>query len=171
MPAKKPKPKKKRTTKAAAKKAAWKRRFLDELRERKSVAAAAKAVGKDRSYVYKVRNQDSTWAAEWDAITEETIDVLETSAMERACNGWWEITYDRDTKPIRQVRRYSDALTIFMLKKRRPQIYSDFASGTTSAEEFASMIVHFVSAARRTIPNEGSGRDGRGDSDETVEPS
>lgn len=113
-----------RSTKSTLKKARWERRWLEAFRREKSVAAACKSANLDRSTVYKRRKENEEFARQWDEIENETIDLLEKSAMARAIAGHDNPIFF-DGQEVGRKREYETALTIFMLKKRRPDIYSD----------------------------------------------
>jgi hypothetical protein len=81
---------------------AWIRAFLAALRQCGNVRAACQAAGRNRTYVYLVRQHDRTFRAQWDDALEDAVDALEQAAWERALTG------------------QSDRLTEFLLKAHRP---------------------------------------------------
>jgi hypothetical protein len=114
-------------------------RWLEAFARERSVSNACLAVRKGRTNVYAARKADKAFADAWAEIEETTLDDLETSAMSRAIQGWPEpviykgrLSRDDDGKPL-FVRKFSNALTIFMLKTRRPERYN-IAPGDTGSE-------------------------------------
>ena len=100
------------------------KKFIDAIREHRSITKACEAVGKGRTTVYRWRNDDSEFQEEWDEAVETNVDDLEAGAMKRAIEGWLEPVYFKG-KPVGVVRKFSNALTIFMLKKNRKKMYDD----------------------------------------------
>ena len=105
-------------------KKAWKPLFLEKLRGHANVSRAAKAAGVSRKTVYKERSNSTTFAAEWDDAVEEGLDYLEEEARRRAYEGTLKPVYQKG-ELVGHVREFSDTLTIFLLKGRRPEIYGD----------------------------------------------
>lgn len=131
-------------------------RFLALLGEGYTVAAAAKTVCVSRSNVYKRREADETFAADWDAALEEGTEYLEQEARRRAVKGvkreklhfyQGEVIKDPDTgKPYKEVvTDYSDTLLIFLLKARKPEVYRDHA---TVKHEGKVGVAHSVDLSR-----------------------
>jgi hypothetical protein len=97
--------------------------FLTALAAGNSVTAAAAAAGIGRTAVYDWRDDDSEFAAAWDAAAEESTDLLEEEARRRALSA-------------------SDVLLIFLLKARRPHIYREPRSAAVvalSPEDMAAL--------------------------------
>ena len=106
------------------KKGVWKPLFLEKLREHANVSRAAKDAGISRKTVYKERDFSETFASEWDDALEEGLDYLEEEARRRAYEGVDEPVYYQGEK-VGTVRKYSDTLTIFLLKGGRPEKYAE----------------------------------------------
>jgi hypothetical protein len=85
----------------------WPKRFLAALERCGCVTTACRVVQKGRRTAYDLRDKDPEFAAAWDEIVDRELDQLEASAMKRAQRGGLK-------------RRFSDTLTIFMLRQRRP---------------------------------------------------
>lgn len=68
----------------------WKPIFLASLAEVPVVARAARAVGLDRSTVYRHRDADADFAKAWDDAIEDGIDNAEQEAFRRGVVGWRE---------------------------------------------------------------------------------
>src|SRR4030067_1127 len=82
--------------------------FLNELREEPNVRRASSAVGISTRTAYDHRKGDPAFAEAWDVAIDEGINSLEDEAVRRALKG-------------------SDTMLIFLLKCRRPDVYSDRA--------------------------------------------
>ncbi|NBB81653.1 MAG: terminase [Verrucomicrobia bacterium] len=80
--------------------------FLSCLENGDSVQNAANVAGVARGTVYRWRKEDEEFAAAWDMALDSGIDRLEDEAYKRALSG-------------------SDTLLIFLLKSKRPSIYSE----------------------------------------------
>lgn len=102
----------------------WKPAFLAELQESANVSEAARAAGINRQYAYEARGADPAFAAGWDAALEVATDALEGEARRRALAGVEEPIYFKG-KECGRIRRYSDTLTIFLLKAHRPERFRD----------------------------------------------
>lgn len=91
---------------ATPKRPEWADKFLKHFRELGMVTPAAKKTGVERSTVYRLRDRDETFAAEWAKVEEWATEELEQVAYKRAVDG-------------------SDTLAIFLLKARRPSVYRE----------------------------------------------
>jgi hypothetical protein len=83
----------------------WAPAFLAALKGA-TVGRAAHAAGVGRRTAYDRRERDPEFAEQWDAAIEEGIEELEAEAARRAMEG-------------------SDTLIMFLLKARRPKVYSE----------------------------------------------
>lgn len=129
----------------------WEDAFIQAFGETGSVMHACKAVkigGRSlgRRTVYRRRSDSPAFRERWSELEQVTIDNLEDSALKRAVEGWLEpVYYKGEVKGAR--RMYSDALTIFMLKKRRPETYADAPSeGPQSPGEYAEQLLSAIRA-------------------------
>jgi hypothetical protein len=98
--------------------------FLDTLRETCNVTLAAKAAGVSSSSVYKHKQTDVLFSERWDEALQEGIDLLEHKAHQRAFEGVSEPVFYQGYE-CGSVRKYSDALTMFLLKAHRPDKYRE----------------------------------------------
>jgi hypothetical protein len=89
-------------------------RFLEALRLTGNVTEAAREAGISRSRAYQVRAADEAFALRWRDACLSLGDRIEAEAVRRALEG----VEERGT-----VRRYNDALLMFLLKMRRPDIF------------------------------------------------
>jgi hypothetical protein len=78
--------------------------FLAAIAKGASVSEASRKALIARSAAYAWRANDAAFAADWDASTEASIDILEAEARRRAM-------------------RSSDLLLIFLLRHRRPAVF------------------------------------------------
>ena len=104
-----------------------KARFLAELAKAGSVAAAALALGIDRSNAYKWRRADSSFAAAWDDALLEAAEHLEQVAYQRAVHGVEEPVYYKG-EICGSVRRYDNTLLWNLLKASNPAKYRETAA-------------------------------------------
>lgn len=101
--------------------------FIDILRRTANVSRAAREAGLSSSTAYEHRAKFPAFAAAWDAAVAEALDELEDALIERAKHGVEKPVYFRGQQ-VGSVRTYSDALGMFMLKARRPEIYARLSS-------------------------------------------
>lgn len=103
------------------------RDFLARLSEVGNVSHACLHARIPRRTAYDWRAQDPEFAAAWDAALDVGIDALEDEAMRRALEGTDEPVFYKGEE-CGAIRRYSDTLTIFLLKAHRPDKYKDRAA-------------------------------------------
>lgn len=99
-------------------------RFLNSLRTGASTYVAAEAAGIARTTAYQWRDADPAFRQAWEDAVNAGTDLLEQEAWRRAHDGNTEPVYHRG-EIVGHVRKYSDALTMFLLKGRRPEKYND----------------------------------------------
>jgi|10_taG_2_1085330.scaffolds.fasta_scaffold00090_48 hypothetical protein len=131
----------------------WGPVFLESLRKHKGVEAACRESRVCRTTAYKARREVPAFKEAWIEAIELNVDELEQTALTRAINGWREpIVYRGEIVAVKRV--YSAALTIFMLKKLRADVFGDRdeARGLDPAE-VAAALVEFQRAARGTVGN------------------
>ena len=98
--------------------------MLEALARGLSPRRAAEAAGLGRSTAFLWRQQDPEFAAKWNEAVAEGIDLLEDEARRRAVDGYNERPIFRDGVQVGEIRTYSDRLLIFLLKRRRPEVYA-----------------------------------------------
>lgn len=103
---------------------ALKAAFLDELRESANVTVAARAVGFTVGTIYKHKREDALFAERWEEALTEAVDMLEHEAHRRAFKGVDEPVYYKGDE-VGYVTKYSDSLTMFLLKAHRPDKYRE----------------------------------------------
>lgn len=122
--------------------------FLDCLRKGLSVAAAAEAIGVDRSTPFNWRQKDPAYAAAWQAAVEHGTDRLEDVAMRRGVKGVRQPVFHAG-KRVGYIVRYSDRLLLALLRARRPRKFRDF--GSRHDNDDASTLAARLEAARKRI--------------------
>ena len=100
------------------------KKFLAALDRGVSVGGAAFEAGLARSTACEWRAADAAFAALWDAAVEAGTDALEDEARRRAFLGV-KTPVHYGGKKIGDIRKYSDALLMFMLRARRPETYRE----------------------------------------------
>lgn len=99
-------------------------RFCQELAEHGNVTRASKAISSAHSTVYEWKADDPVFAAAWaDAIAQYT-KVLEAEADRRAKEGVEEPVFYQG-QVVGYVKKYSDILLMFRLKKLDPDGYKE----------------------------------------------
>lgn len=112
------------TKKVTPKKSEWKPLFLEHLRETANVSSSAREAGVARQVAYKERDNSEAFRDAWDDAIEEGLDYLEAEARRRAYEGTLKPVYQQGVQ-VGEIREYSDTLTIFLLKGRRPEVFSE----------------------------------------------
>ncbi len=97
-------------------------KFLDALREGRSVAAAAQAADISRRTPYRWRQEDEEFAAAWDDAFDAGTDLMEDEAKRRAIEGVDKPVFYKGQR-CGQIREYSDTLLMQQLNARRPEKY------------------------------------------------
>lgn len=112
------------TTDTTREKPKWIPKFLDGFAEQKTVSAASKLAGINRSTVYERRKTDPEFEEQFLDVEEEITQALEREAMRRAAEGVTRPIFHLG-KEIGVERKFSDTLLIFLLKARRPDVYRE----------------------------------------------
>jgi hypothetical protein len=104
-------------------------KFLERLAAGWSVTDAARSAGIVPRTAYNYRTAgtpeyNAVFEAAWDDALEAGTDRLEDEAMRRAVEGTEKPVYQRGLL-VGRVREYSDTLTVFLLKARRPGKYRE----------------------------------------------
>ncbi len=107
--------------------------FLAALRKGWSMTGAANIAKVDHRRLYEERKADSEFAKQWEDAIEAGTDALEDAARRRAEGGLLKKKFTSKGEPIIDPktgeqyveREYSDNLTMFLLKGRRPQKYRE----------------------------------------------
>lgn len=99
------------------------KRFLALLADSGNVSGAARGAGISTSSLYAHRAANPGFAALWDEAINVAMDELENALIERARDGVERPVYFAG-KQVGAVRTYSDALGMFLLKAKRPEVYN-----------------------------------------------
>jgi len=97
--------------------------FLKHLAKTANVSRSAKLAELSASALYKHRAKTASFASQWDDAINEALDALEQAVIERAKHGVAKPVFFGGKK-VGTVRSYSDALAMFMLKAKRPEVYA-----------------------------------------------
>ncbi len=112
--------------------------FIACLRHSANVSSAARNAGLVVSTIYRQRAKNPTFAAQWDSAIAEAVDALEEAVLLRVRDGV-EKPVHYGGKEIAKLRIYSDALAMFVLKSKRPEVYARAAMQDGLAQPLASM--------------------------------
>jgi len=110
-----------------------KRKFLDTLRGTANVTAAAEGVGHSRHQAYAQRKRDRDFRKAWDDALQGALDDLEAELRRRALDGVEQPVF-YGGKECGRVRTYNDALGMFLLRGRRPDVFN-VRSGKAAADD------------------------------------
>ena len=103
--------------------AARRTRFLRKLAQTANVSASARAAGISKSALYDHRARHPAFAKAWDDAIGDALDALEQAVIDRAKDGVEKPVFFGGNQ-IGTVRSYSDALAMFLLRARRPEVYA-----------------------------------------------
>jgi hypothetical protein len=99
--------------------------FLAALAETGNVRQACRSIGRCPATIYKYRQKDPAFAAQWDETMALAMDtVLEAEAIRRAVDGVEKPVYHQG-QVVGTVREYSDTLLIFLLKGWKSDRYRE----------------------------------------------
>jgi AcrR family transcriptional regulator len=112
-----------------------------------SIAAAARSAGVPRSTLYLWRRSDEAFAAAMADAIEEGADLLEDECLRRARDGVDEPRF-HEGEICGYVRKYSDALLIFLLKARRPAKYRDRIVAKRSGARGSPITISWATGRR-----------------------
>ena len=102
--------------------AARRRAFLEALETGAVVSRAARTADIATSTLYRWRQQQPKFRKDWAAALDVALDELEGALVRRAIEGVAKpIVYGG--KEVATVHQYSDALAMFLLRSKRPEIY------------------------------------------------
>lgn len=130
----------------------WVKTFLYYYKKRYSIASAAKMAGTSRTTVFRLKKHDHNFAKKMEEAHEIVVDKLENSAMRRAIHGHNVPVYFQGVK-CGTKRVYDNSLTIFMLKKNRPDKYDDKVANMIDPEEYAQRLNDALNSAANTVPS------------------
>lgn len=102
--------------------------FLETLRKTGNVSSAAREAGVEISKAYAKRANDKSFRQGWDTAMEGALDDLEEEVRRRALEGTKKPVYYAG-KECGSVVSFNDNLAMFLLKAKRPKIFSEEAEG------------------------------------------
>lgn len=97
--------------------------FLEVLRSTANVSRAARESGLASSMVYGQRSRNAAFAQAWDLALAEALDGVEETMIARARDGVEKPVFFRGEQ-VGAIRQYSDALGMFILRAKRPEVYA-----------------------------------------------
>ncbi|MFA5990274.1 MAG: hypothetical protein WC803_11810 [Sphingomonas sp.] len=114
------------------------KRFLARLSETANVSRSARDAGMSSSALYRHRALHAGFAKQWDDAIDAAMDELEDALIHRAKHGVERPVYFGG-KQVGTVRNYSDALGMFLLKAKRPEVYNRLKAPMDGAETVADL--------------------------------
>jgi len=100
------------------------RRFLGHLADTGNVSAACRLARLDRRTAYQWRSADAAFHRHWQEALDAAVDALEAEARRRAVEGV-EHPHFHQGQVAGTVKRYSDALLMFLLRAHRPERFRE----------------------------------------------
>jgi hypothetical protein len=122
-------------------------KFLDALAAGWSVKHAAELTSYHRSRFYDARHADDEFATAWDDAVAAGTQVLEDEALRRAVHGVDEPVFQKGEQ-VGTIRRYSDNLLMFLLKKRDPSYRENARLEVTGQDGEPIQVEHDSSTLR-----------------------
>jgi len=126
--------------------ASWQSAFLEALAKTNNISRACAAVHigsrtLERTRVYREKERNPSFRKKCEEIRRVYVDDLEEAFQDRALHGWLEPVYYQGAQ-CGEIRKYSDALQIFGLKKLRPEIHGDdaIADAPHAEREYAERV-------------------------------
>jgi hypothetical protein len=123
--------------------------FLAAFERVGTVCGAALVANVNRQQHYKWMREDETYPARFQKAIEAVVQSLEEQALKRARDGWLEDVY-HDGKVVGQRRRFSTAMTIFMLKCWYPEKYRDSNPSFVLNQTMAADKLAFIETVQST---------------------
>lgn len=111
--------------------AARRLKFLNHLSKTANVSRSARLAGVSTSALYQHRATNPGFARQWDDAIGAALDELEQAVIDRAKHGVEKPVFFRGEK-VGAVRNYSDALAMFLLKAKRPEVYARLNADTVA---------------------------------------
>ena len=118
--------------------------FLAVLAEEGSVTKACKLVGVSRRSIYDWREDDKSFAAEWDKALSLGVNAIEDEAIRRAKEGVEHKVYYKGAS-VGSYQEYSDQLMMFFLRAAKPEKYGNRSEvHLTGAVALESLIMRAI---------------------------
>lgn len=99
-------------------------KFFDTIAEGRTIQDACKAAGYSAKSVYRWREEDEAFAAQWALALRCALDLLEGAADIRGRDGYVEPIFFQGDE-VGNKRKYSDALLLARLKALNPAAYRE----------------------------------------------
>ncbi len=106
--------------------------FIEVLRRTANVSRAAREAGMSTTTAYRERKTVASFSAQWDAALAEALDAIEEAVIGRVRDGVKKPVFFGG-KVVGAVQNYSDQLSMFILRSKRPEIYNRPAGPTGGA--------------------------------------
>ena len=140
-----------RRAERALKKESKKAAFIRHLSDTCNVYEACRLTPCRRNWAYEERDVDPAFAEAWKEALDVGIEKLELGARKRALHGVKEPVYHQGVV-VGHVRKYSDTLTIFLLKAHRPEVYRERVDVRHGGEvKLQPMRVYLPSNGREVV--------------------
>ena len=137
----------------------WHAAFLTALESSGNVTVAARLAGVSRTAAYKARRGEAEFAASWDEALEVALDGMEAEARRRAVEGWEEPVFYQG-KVCGHIRKYSDALIMFLLKAYRPEFRDNYRVEHSGTADTVVRVEYVNDWPDSTVVDHGNGTDG-----------
>lgn len=92
---------------------------------------------------YNWRSENPEFAQQWESAKEAGVDALEDEARRRAFEGTSEPIFHQGME-CGTIQKYSDTLTIFLLKGARPEKYRERVSTELTGKDGADLNLSVV---------------------------
>ena len=119
---------------------------LAALAETGVVTSACRAAGVDRSTVFRWRQDDPEFAAEWEDALEQAADRFESEAIRRAVEGVEDPVFHQGVI-VGHVVKYSDNLLVNVIRAKR-EAYRN--QGTVQVNANVDIATAIIAARNRT---------------------
>lgn len=138
-----------RSKKAATRRGVWHAKFFDVLAKTGNARAAAHAVGVNRQTVYNHKSKSRSFAKKWEEAIAESVELVEHELWRRVIHGETRKKFTKNGKPVMdrdtgkqyvEVQK-SDALIMFFLKARRPEVYRESYRRDEATEGNADKVI------------------------------
>ena len=137
----------------------WRATFLAALEASGNVSAAARRAATHRGTAYRHRQADPEFRAAWDEALETALDDMELEARRRAVDGWDEPVFFKG-EVCGHIRRYSDALIMFLLKAYRPEFRDNYRVEHSGTADTVVRVEYVNDWPDSTVVDHGNGTDG-----------
>lgn len=138
-----------------ARKARWKRAFIEALKKMPNIARACRVAGCDRRQCYNERETDPQFRADWDDAEKESVESLHRSLYNIATRGEVESVWmkDQDGKPVKveTKRKVNVTAAIFLLKAHDPARYRERISAELTTPPDQPLALRITPEAQASL--------------------